>query len=96
MKNYLYELFEKAAHKLDYLKDVDIVFSVPKQESHGDFSTNAAMLLTKKLKTDEELKGLVYSLTPRIKDDSKHWYQKPGIIAIIVGIMALALSILFW
>jgi len=53
-------------------------------------------LLTKKLKTDEELKGLVYSLTPKIKDDSKHWYQKPGFLAIIVGAMALALSILFW
>ena len=33
--------------------------------------------LTKKLKTDDELRGLVYSLTPKVQDDSKHWYQKP-------------------
>jgi len=53
-------------------------------------------LLTKKLKTDEELKGLVYSLTPKIKDDSKHWYQTPGFMAIVVGVIALVLSIIFW
>ena len=52
--------------------------------------------LTKKLKSDEDLKGLVYSLTPKIKDDSKHWYQTPGFLAIVVGVLALALSILFW
>ncbi len=53
-------------------------------------------LLTKRLKTDEDLKGLVYSLTPKIQDDSKYWYQKPGFLAIIVGTLALALSIIFW
>ena len=50
MKNYLYKLFDKASAELEYLKNVEIVFSVPKQESHGDYSTNAAMLLTKQLK----------------------------------------------
>jgi len=53
-------------------------------------------LLTKKLKTDEELKGLVYSLTPKIKDESAQWYQTPGFLAIIVGAIAVALSIIFW
>jgi SSS family solute:Na+ symporter len=53
-------------------------------------------LLTKKLKTDDDLKGLVYSLTPRIKDDSKYWYQKPETLAIIVGAIAIVLSIIFW
>ena len=53
-------------------------------------------LLTKKLKTDEELKGLVYSLTPKIKDDSEHWYQTPHFLAIIVAVIAIALSIIFW
>ncbi len=53
-------------------------------------------LLTKRQKSDDDLKGLVYSLTPRIKDDSKHWYQTPGFLAIVVGALALALSILFW
>ena len=53
-------------------------------------------LITKKLKTDDELKGLVYSLTPKVQDDSKHWYQTPVFLAIIVGALALALSIIFW
>jgi SSS family solute:Na+ symporter len=53
-------------------------------------------LLTKKLKTDEDLKGLVYSLTPRIKDDSKYWYQKPQVMAIVIGAIAIVLSIIFW
>jgi len=53
-------------------------------------------LLTKKLKTDDELKGLVYSLTPKTKDDSKYWYQKPEFLAIVVGAIAIVLSIIFW
>ena len=53
-------------------------------------------LLTKKLKTDDDLKGLVYSLTPRIKDDSKYWYQKPQVMAIVIGAIAIVLSIIFW
>ena len=47
MKNYLYSLFEEASKKLAYLNDVELSFSVPKIESHGDLSTNIAMLLTK-------------------------------------------------
>lgn len=53
-------------------------------------------VLTKRTKSDEDLKGLVYQLTPRIKDDSKYWYQKPSLMAIVVGVVALALSLLFW
>jgi SSS family solute:Na+ symporter len=52
--------------------------------------------LTKRTKTDEELKGLVYSLTPRVVDDSKHWYQGPVFLAWMVGIIAVVLSIIFW
>ena len=53
-------------------------------------------LLTKRTKSDAELKGLVYSLTPRVVDDSKYWYQKPTFLAWIVGIIAIVLSIIFW
>ena len=70
MKNYLYELFEKAANKLDYLKDVDIVFSVPKQESHGDYSTNAAMLLTKILKKNP--RDIAAEIIENLNDESNY------------------------
>jgi SSS family solute:Na+ symporter len=53
-------------------------------------------LLTKKLKTDDELRGLVYSLTPKVKDDSKYWYQKPEVMAVVVGIILIILTILVW
>lgn len=51
---------------------------------------------TKQLKTNEQLKGLVYALTPKEVDDSKYWYQKPETLAIIVGAIAIILSVLFW
>ncbi len=50
MKEYLSSLFEKAAGKLPYLKEVAVSFEVPKVETHGDLSCNAAMLLTKQFK----------------------------------------------
>jgi arginyl-tRNA synthetase len=50
LKYYLYTLFKNAADNLEYLKDINITFEVPKIGSHGDLSSNAAMLLTKKLK----------------------------------------------
>jgi len=53
-------------------------------------------VLTKKIKTDDELKGLVYSLTPKIRDTNIQWYQKPEFLAAIVGAIAIVLSIIFW
>jgi len=50
LKIYLNKLFTEAAEKLPYLKDVNISFDIPKIETHGDLSCNAAMLLTKTLK----------------------------------------------
>jgi len=53
-------------------------------------------VVTRRTKTDEELKGLVYSLTPKIRDKDALWYQKPEFVAVLVGIIALALSLIFW
>ncbi len=53
-------------------------------------------LLTKRTKSDKDLKGLVYSLTPKVKDDSKSWYQSPVALAWFVGVIAIILSIIFW
>jgi arginyl-tRNA synthetase len=50
VKDYLKKIFNDASGKLSYLKEVDIVFDKPKIESQGDVSTNAALLLSKKLK----------------------------------------------
>ncbi len=53
-------------------------------------------LLTKRTKSDQDLKGLVYQLTPKTIDDSKHWYQKPVFLAYVVAGVAIVLSIIFW
>jgi SSS family solute:Na+ symporter len=60
------------------------------------FITIFISLVTKRTQSDEELRGLVYSLTPRVRDDSKRWYQKPVYMAIFVGAVAVILSIIFW
>jgi solute:Na+ symporter, SSS family len=52
---------------------------------------------TKQQKSDEELKGLVYSLTPREADDSHlPWYERPVGLAILVGAICIVLTIMFW
>ncbi len=53
-------------------------------------------LVTKQQKTDAELHGLVYSLTPRTLAETGPWYQRPVGLAIIVGVICVILSILFW
>lgn len=50
MKNYLDKLFSNACAKLEFLNDLELQFNVPQDSTHGDYSTNVAMLLTKKLK----------------------------------------------
>ncbi len=50
MKDYLINIFSKAQNKLPYLKDVELIFTVPAQANHGDYATNVAMILAKKLK----------------------------------------------
>lgn len=55
MREYLQSLFITASEKLPYLKDIPFIFEIPKQESHGDYSINAAMLLTKILKKNPKL-----------------------------------------
>jgi SSS family solute:Na+ symporter len=53
--------------------------------------------MTKQQKSDEDLKGLVYSLTPRELDDSHlPWYERPVGLAILVTVICLVLTIMFW
>ncbi len=67
------------------------------------FAFSAALVLTiiislstEQKKSDEMLKGLVYSLTPRISEEGVAWYKRPTPLALIVGALAIILSILFW
>jgi SSS family solute:Na+ symporter len=53
-------------------------------------------LATKRTKTDEELKGLVYALTPKIKDEHAPWYSRPAVVGTILLLACLILNIVFW
>ncbi|WP_410616026.1 sodium:solute symporter family protein [Amycolatopsis sp. lyj-109] len=66
-----------------------------------DIVVSVAVSLATKPKPDEELVGLVYSLTP--KETRQHdstgenagWYRKPGLLAGIVLVLTIALNIIF-
>ncbi|HHJ10246.1 MAG TPA: Na+/galactose cotransporter [Bacteroidetes bacterium] len=53
-------------------------------------------LLTEQKKTEQELKGLVYSLTPRITNKDIPFVRRPEFMAIAVGAIAIILTIIFW
>ena len=50
MKEYLYTAFKEAEKKIPELAEISISFDIPKSSEHGDLSSNAAMLLSKKFK----------------------------------------------
>jgi SSS family solute:Na+ symporter len=58
--------------------------------------TIVVSLVTAKNKTDDELRGVVYSLTPRIKEQGLVWYKQPAVLGVIVLAVAIALNIIFW
>lgn len=53
-------------------------------------------LSTAQKKSDDELKGLVYSLTPKVKEEDVAWYNKTSSLAVLVLAILVVLSILFW
>ncbi len=60
------------------------------------FLTIVISVTTKQLKTPDQLKGLVYSLTPKYREEGLPWHKKPEFLAVIVLAIALVLSIIFW
>jgi SSS family solute:Na+ symporter len=53
-------------------------------------------LLTKRTKTNEELKGLVYSLTPKLKDGEQVWYLRPAVLGLFLLFCCVVLNAIFW
>jgi SSS family solute:Na+ symporter len=45
---------------------------------------------------DRELEGLVYSLTPRPKEDGVPLYKQPGPLALVVLLLTVVLNGIFW
>jgi SSS family solute:Na+ symporter len=53
-------------------------------------------LATKSQKTDTDLKGLVYSLTPKIVDNNLPVWQRPAVVGIVLLIVCVILNFKFW
>ena len=59
-------------------------------------ATIVISLLTGRNKSDDDLKGLVYALTPRLTDHELRWYARPATLGVVVLGLTLVLNILFW
>jgi SSS family solute:Na+ symporter len=53
-------------------------------------------LATKRTKTDEELKGLVYSMTPKLADGDQAFLWRPAVLGSILLVGCVILNIIFW
>jgi SSS family solute:Na+ symporter len=53
-------------------------------------------LATRPNKSDDQLRGLVYSLTEKIRDEGTRWYARPATLGVGVLAAALVLNIIFW
>jgi SSS family solute:Na+ symporter len=53
-------------------------------------------LATARTKSDAELKGLVYSLTPKIVDNNMPVWQRPAVVGIVLLIVCVILNFIFW
>jgi len=61
------------------------------------FIVNAVLsLLTKRTKSDEELRGLVYSLTDKPDTGKDAWIMRPAVLGTIVIVAVIILNYIFW
>jgi SSS family solute:Na+ symporter len=60
------------------------------------FVVTVVVSLLTKPRPAEELRGLVYSLTERPKDEGEPWFRRPGPLAVVVLAITLALNLIFF
>jgi SSS family solute:Na+ symporter len=53
-------------------------------------------LATSRTKSDDQLKGLVYSLTPKIVDTNVPVWQRPAVVGTALLIACVILNFIFW
>ena len=58
--------------------------------------TGGISLMGRRTKTDEELKGLVYSLTPKVVVENQPFYQTPAFLGTLLLIGCVILNFIFW
>ena len=53
-------------------------------------------LATRRTKSDEELKGLVYSMTPKLQEQEQSWFLRPAFIGVVLIAACVWLNYIFW
>jgi SSS family solute:Na+ symporter len=68
--------------------------------SFGDWCTDFVVTIAVSLVTaprpDDELEGLVYSLTPKPVDEVRHWYRRSSVFAVGVLAGTVVLNVIFF
>ena len=59
-------------------------------------ATVLVSLATKRRKSDQDLAGLVYALTPKPKDEGLPWHKRPAMLGLGILTLTLVLNIVFW
>jgi SSS family solute:Na+ symporter len=59
-------------------------------------ATAGISLATAANKTDDQLRGLVYSLTEKIRDHDTPWYGRPAVLGGLVLAAVFVLNLIFW
>jgi solute:Na+ symporter, SSS family len=52
--------------------------------------------VTQRTKSNEDLKGLVYSLTPKLKEEGGSWVLRPAVLGVILLAACIVLNYIFW
>lgn len=82
---------------VEYPKEMSQGFWVAIVAFSTTFVVNAVVsMLTKRTKTDEELRGLVYSLTEKQNSDNDPWILRPAVMGTLVMIAVIVLNYIFW
>ena len=58
--------------------------------------TAGISLATARTKSDADLKGLVYSLTPKTVDENQPWFLRPAFLGSLLLVVCVVLNIVFF
>jgi SSS family solute:Na+ symporter len=60
------------------------------------FAITVAVSMVTAPRIESELRGLVYSLTPRPAEEAIAWYKRPAPLGAIILGLTLILNLIFW
>ncbi|MES2996368.1 MAG: sodium:solute symporter family protein [Verrucomicrobiota bacterium] len=85
------------APQFEFSKEMSQAFLLAIVAFSVTFIVHAVLsLATSRKKSDEELTGLVYSLTPKYREEGGSWIARPAVCGSLVILAAIILNIIFW